>query len=220
MNPEDILVYISLGVSIAVLFFIIWDHVKDDRILAREVQDFYSDIEMLIFTNIQVKYYEILQKSKENMEEQELKTLIKNKNRDVIQKNYLDTKIHQNFNLYAQYLGLAFNNEKNLYLNGTIYVLKNDGMLLKRNIESNTEEPIITSYIEITPQQIGELNTYLNSLRFYWKKKYYKFVFRPHLHQKIVFSNLLGYIKPLDYRKEKSRITFRRKSASPSTRSA
>ena len=52
MAPGDILVYISLAVSITVLFFIIWDHIKDDRILAREVQDFYSDIEMLIFTNL------------------------------------------------------------------------------------------------------------------------------------------------------------------------
>lgn len=60
MTPEDILVYVSLAVSIAVLFFIIWDHIKDDQILSHEVQDFYSDIEMLIFTNLQVKYYEIL----------------------------------------------------------------------------------------------------------------------------------------------------------------
>jgi len=60
MNSTDAIVYLSLGVSIAVLFFVIWDHIKDDRILAREVQDFYSDIELLIFTNLQVKYYEIL----------------------------------------------------------------------------------------------------------------------------------------------------------------
>ena len=69
MNPADLVVYISLFVSIAVLFFIIWDHVRDDRILAREVQDFYADIEMLIFTNLQVKYYEILQTNKGEMEE-------------------------------------------------------------------------------------------------------------------------------------------------------
>ena len=102
MAPEDILVYVSLVVSIAVLFFIIWDHIKDDRILAREVQDFYSDIEMLIFTNLQVKYYEILETNKETVEEQELKTLVKNKNRDIIQKNYLNAKINQNFESYEK----------------------------------------------------------------------------------------------------------------------
>ena len=203
MAQEDILVYVSLIVSIAVLFFIIWDHIKDDKILAREVQDFYSDIEMLIFTNLQVKYYEILQTNKGEMDEQELKTLIKNKNRDVIQKNYLNTKINQNFKLYAQYLGLTHNKENDVYLTGTIYLLKTDGTLLKRNIELNTEETIVTSYTEIKPQQISELKVYLNSLRFYWRKKYYKFVFRPQLHQKIVFDDLLVYKKPIDQKKQK-----------------
>jgi len=216
MSPEDILIYISLVVSIAVLFFIIWDHIKDDKILAREVQDFYSDIEMLIFTNLQVKYYEILQTNKGEMEEQELKTLVKNKNRDIIQKNYLNTKINQNFKLYAQYLGLTYNKENNTYLNGTIYLLQTDGTLLKRNIESNTEETIVTSYIDIKPEQISELKVYLNSLRFYWKKKYYKFIFRPQLHQEVVFDDLLGYVKPLDQKKQKylSRIRRKRSKAS------
>jgi hypothetical protein len=203
MNPEDILVYISLAVSIAVLFFIIWDHVKDDRILAVEVQDFYNDIEILIFTNLQVKYYEMLQSSKGQMEEQELKALVKNKNRDVIQKNYLDAKISQNFKLYAQYLGLTYNKDKDAYLNGTIYILKFDGTLIKRNVEFNTEEEVITSFTEISSQQIKELLIYLNSLRFYWKKKYYKFVFRPRLHQKVSFDELLAYSTPLKKKKRK-----------------
>jgi len=197
MNSTDAIVYLSLGVSIAVLFFVIWDHIKDDRILAREVQDFYSDIELLIFTNLQVKYYEILQTKETQIEELQLKDLIKNKNRDVIQKNYLDAKINQYFKLYAQYLGLTHNKEKNLLLNGTIYVLKTDGTLLKRNIEFNTEEEIITTYTNIEPPQIKELAIYLNSLRFYWKKKYYKFIFRPQLKQEIVFDNLLGYKAPI-----------------------
>jgi len=215
MNPGDILVFVSLGVSIAVLFLLIWDHLKDDRILAVEVQDFYTDIEMLIFTNLQVKYYEILQTDKGEVEDQELKTLIKNKNRDVIQKNYLYAKINQYFNLYARYLGLTHNKDNDAYLNGTIYILKTDGSLLKRNIESNTEENIITSYTEINPQQITEILVYLNSLRFYWKKKYYKIVFRPQLKQKIVFEELLGYMKPLEQQKKKysRRIQRRRKRA-------
>lgn len=203
MSSEDIIVYISLGVSIAVLFFIIWDHFKDDRILAREVQDFYSDIEMLIFTNLQVKYYEILQKNTGEIEEQELKALIRNKNRDIIQQSYLNVKINQNIKLYAQYLGLTYNKENNTYLNGTIYLLKTDGTLLKRNIESNREEIIITSYAEIKPQQVKDLLIYLNSLRFYWKKRYYKVIFRPQLHQKISFDELLGYVKPIEQQKKK-----------------
>lgn len=204
MDPADIIVYISLLASLAVLFIIIWDHIKDDRILTVEVQDFYSDIEMLIFTNLQVKYYEILQTKENQLKEEELKILIKDKNRDVIQKNYLDAKINQYFKFYAQYLGLTYNKDKNAYLNGTIYILNIDGTLSKRNIESNTEEKIITSYTEITPQQVKEILTYLNSLRFYWRKKYYKFVFRPNLKQKTVFENLLGYTKPIPQQKKKS----------------
>lgn len=211
MNPQDILVYLSLVVSIAVLFIIIWDHVKDDRILAVEVQDFYQDIETLIFTNLQVKYYEFLQVNKSQMEDQELQKLIKNKNRDVIQKNYLGAKFTQYFKLYAQYLGLTYNEDQKAYLNGTIYILKTEGSLLKRNIESNTEENIITSYTEINPQQISEILVYLNSLRFYWKKKYYKFIFRPQLHQNVVFDELLGYLKPLEQKKQKYLSKIRRK---------
>ena len=119
------------------------------------------------------------------------------------QKNYLNNKIHQYFNLYAQYLGLTYNEENSSYLNGTIYLLKNDGSLLKRNIELNTEEAIISVFTEIKPEQISELNVYLNSLRFYWKKKYFKFIFRPHLTQKVVFDDLLGYVKPLNQKKQK-----------------
>ncbi|MFX0021798.1 MAG: hypothetical protein ACFE9S_05695 [Candidatus Hermodarchaeota archaeon] len=211
MNPEEILVYVSLGVSIAVLFFIIWDHIKDDRILSREVQDYYNDIEMLIFTNLQVKYYEILQKTQGEMEETELKTLIKNKNRDVIQKSYLNAKINQNFKLYAQYLGLTHNKEDDAYLNGTVYILKTDGSLLKRNIEVDKEVNIITSFTEIKPEQIKDISIYLNTLRFYWRKKYYKFIFRPHLHQKIVFEDLLGYVKPLNQKKQKYFTKIRKK---------
>ncbi|MFX0038552.1 MAG: hypothetical protein ACFFCY_06725 [Promethearchaeota archaeon] len=216
MNPQDILVYVSLGVSIAVLFFIIWDHIKDDRILTREVQDFYTDIEMLIFTNLQVKYYEILETSKGEMEEQELKTLVKNKNRDIIQKNYLNAKISQNFKLYSQYLGLTHNKEIEAYLNGTIYILKTDGSLKKRNIEYNSEENIISSYTEIKPEQINEILIYLNTLRFYWKKKYYKVIFRPHIHQIIVFDDLLGYLKPLEQKKKKNFGIRQRKSTKSS----
>ncbi|MFW9989755.1 MAG: hypothetical protein ACFFC3_13970 [Candidatus Odinarchaeota archaeon] len=215
MALQDILLYISLGISIAVLFFIIWDHVKDDRILAREVQDFYNDIELLIFTNLQVKYYEILQINKEKIEEQELKAIIKNKNRDIIQKNYLNVKINQSFKFYAHYLGLTYNKENSAYLNGTIYILNTDGTLLKRNIESNTEENIIIEYTEIKLQQLKELLMYLNSLRFYWKKKYSKFVFRPQLKQTIVFDDLLGYSKPLEQQKKKyfRRIQRKRKGS-------
>lgn len=197
MADGDIIVYISLSVSVLVLIFIIWDHLKDDRILAMEVREFYEDIEILIFTRLQVKYYEVLQEKEEGMDEKELIILKKNKNRDVIQNNYLMTKINEHFNLYSQYLGLTHNRVNNSYITGTVYLLKEDGALLKRNIEINTEDPLITMYNEIKKEQISEINIFLNSMRFYWNKKYKKLIFRPELNQKVDFNNLLGYSNPL-----------------------
>lgn len=200
MESTELVAIVSLVTSISVLFFIIWDHIKDDRILSMEVQEFYEDIEMLIYTNLQVEYYESLQEKEEKIDADEITKLKKNKNRDVIQKNYLTTKIKQHFKLYSQYLGLTINKDDSAYLNGTIFILKQDGILLKRNIESNTEEMIFTNYTDIKQAQITEILNYLNSLRFYWGKKYRKFIFRPGISQKIDFSILLGFVKPLDFK--------------------
>ena len=197
MSAGDIIVYISLAVSILVLFFIIWDHLKDDKILTMQVKEFYEDIEMLIFTMLQVKYYEALQENEAEMDEKQLSILKKNKNHDVIQNAYLMKKIYQNFNLFSNYLGLTHDKDNQSYITGTIYLLKEDGAILKRNIELNTVNPLITSYREISSQQISEISNFLNSIRFYWNKKYKKLIFRPALIQKIDFNSLLGYKNPL-----------------------
>ena len=211
MAPQDIIIYISLLVSIAVLFFIIWDHIKDDKILAMEVQEFYEDIEWLIFTNIQVKYYEALQETEETVKDEELSSLIKYKNRDNNQKNYRSTKINQHFKIYSKYLGLTWNKETHNYLNGTVFILKEDGALLKRNNETNKEENIIQSFTEIKREQISEILNYLNTLKFYWRKNYMKPIFRPALKNIVDFNNLLGYIKPLEQPKPKRRRIVKRK---------
>lgn len=197
MAAGDIIVYLSLGVSILVLFFIIWDHLKDDKILTLKVQEFYEDIEMLIFTKLQVKYYDALQENETEIDEKQLSMLKKDKNRDVIQNIYLMKKIDQNFNLFSSYLGLTRDKSNNSYITGTIYLLNEDGCLLKRNIELNTVNPLITSYREITKEQVSEILIFLNSMRFYWNKKYKKLIFRPELMQKIDFNALLGYKNPL-----------------------
>lgn len=57
----DIGALISIFLSLIVLFFIIWDHLKDDRILAKQVQEFYGDIETFIFSRLQIKYYSALE---------------------------------------------------------------------------------------------------------------------------------------------------------------
>lgn len=204
-NSQIVLTFLSLGLSLAVLIFIIWDHIKDDQILTREVQQFYEDIEMLIFTHIQIRYYQALELKDKLEGDKELVSLTKNKNRDNIQNDYLKTKINQHFIDYSKYLGLSLNVEKENYLNGTIFILNKDGLLSKRNVEEYKDIPIIYNYTEIGKVEINEILNYLNSLRFYWKKWYHKFIFRPELTQKVNFYDLLGYIKPLEPEKRRKR---------------
>jgi hypothetical protein len=198
VDYQIFLTFLSLGLSIAVLFFIIWDHIKDDRILFREVQQFYEDIEMLIFTHIQIRYYKALGTDDKSNANKDLIAFIKNRNRDNIQNNYLKTKISQHFMDFSKYLGLSFNIENENYLNGTVFILNKDGLLSKRNVEEYKDIPIISNYTEISKTQIDDILNFLNSLRFFWKKWYYKSIFRPELKQKVNFYDLLGYIKPLE----------------------
>ena len=204
-DSQIVLTFLSLGLSLAVLIFIIWDHIKDDQILRREVQQFYEDIEMLIFTHIQIRYYQALESKDKLNGDKELVSLTKNKNRDNIQNDYLKTKINQHFIDYSKYLGLSLNIEKENYLNGTVFILNKDGLLSKRSVEEYKDIPIIHNYTEIGKAEINEILNYLNSLRFYWKKWYSKFIFRPELTQKVNFYDLLGYIKPLEQEKRKKK---------------
>ena len=40
MDVQSIAIYFNLVFSLVVLLFIIWDHLKDDRILTTQVQEF------------------------------------------------------------------------------------------------------------------------------------------------------------------------------------
>lgn len=210
MDLEIIVVYLSLSVSIFVLFFIMWDHLKDDRLLTKQVQEFYENIENLIYTYIQIEYYRLIESIK--TEDDELKKLKKYKTHDIIQNNFLYLKLVQDFNKFSGYIGLTIDKEKNSYLNGTIYILNRNGLLLKRNLESYTQDNIIDSYIDIKSKEISEILNYLNSLRFYWKKHYFKILFRPHLKQKVNFFDLLGFSSPLEKKRSKrSRLVIKKK---------
>ena len=88
-------------------------------------------------------------------------------------------------------------------MNGTIYILNKNGLLLKRNLENYTQDNIIESYIDIKDKEISDILNYLNSLRFYWKKHYFKIIFRPRLKQRVNFFNLLGFSSPLEQKRNK-----------------
>ncbi|MFW9950799.1 MAG: hypothetical protein ACFFKA_11835 [Candidatus Thorarchaeota archaeon] len=195
MSEQNIIVYINLIISASVLFFIIWDHFKDDRLLTKQVQEFYEDIEILIFTYIQIMYYKNIEKKEVEVPDQ--KALIKTRNRDVIQNSYIEKKIFQNFMNFSNYLGLTYNNEDKSYLNNTIYILTREGLLKKRDFENNTINEIIESYVDIKSTEISDILKFLNSLRFYWNRRFKKMFFRTELIQKVDFDSLLGSTVPL-----------------------
>jgi hypothetical protein len=207
VNSENVIVYLNVIISSAVLIFIIWDHFKDDRLLKKEVQEFYGDIENLIYTQIQIEYYKIIEKKQ--IEDTHEKLVNKTRNKDIIQNSYLKTKVLQNFEKYSNYLGLTIDKENLAYLNSTIYVMTYNGLLKKRDFEKNNVNQVIGSFTDINNEEISDIEKYLNSLRFYWNKKYYRFLFRPKLVQKINFSSLLGSSVPLEKKKGKFRIKLR-----------
>ena len=104
MSEGIFLTVLNLIISSSVLLFIIWDHLKDDRQLTKQIQEFYNDIEMLVYTSIQIMYYSAIEKKEVEVPDQ--KVLNKTKNRDIIQNSYLKTKILQNSEKFATYLGL------------------------------------------------------------------------------------------------------------------
>ncbi|MCJ7650035.1 MAG: hypothetical protein MUP85_15595 [Candidatus Lokiarchaeota archaeon] len=203
MTSNISLTYINVIVSATVLLFIIWDHLKDDRQLTRQIQTFYSDLEMLIYSYIQIKYYNTIEKKE--IDESDLKTLNKTKNRDMIQNSYLKKKIKQNFNKFSNYLGLTLDEETNSYLNNTIYVLGTDGLLKRRNFENNTVEEVINSYIDITSKELEEIQKFLSSTRFFWNKNFKKLIFRTHLKSQLNFREVLGSSIPLQQTRKRSK---------------
>jgi len=54
------------GILLVEVLYIIWDHFKDDRLLTEQVQEFYEDIEKLIFYFYRSKIIEGLKKAYEN----------------------------------------------------------------------------------------------------------------------------------------------------------
>jgi len=203
MTIEQVILYINLTISSFVLIFIIWDHLKDDHLLTKQVQEFYNDIENLIFTYIQVQYYKTI--TNEEYDIADDKIIKRTRNRDNIQNDYLKRKIYENFSTYSNYLGLTLNRDDFTFLNNTIYVLSSEGLLKKRDFENNSQITIPNSYIKIENEEIDEILTYLRSLRFYWNKHHSKFLIRFKLKENIDFSELLGKIKPLERIKLRSR---------------
>lgn len=172
----DIISIVSIIIALVSIIIVIWDHFKDDRLLTRQVQKFYDDIEHLI-------YYYIKKKTEANPFHE-------------TERRFYAARVEQDFDTYARYLGLA-------RISGTMrsreyrgYISKSDTILISEgrldiNPGNQDQQFLIKDYKYITESDIKFITTYLQNLRAYWKDDYHKFFFRPNLKARIDFKELI-----------------------------
>jgi len=165
----EIFEIIGVFIGVIAILIVVWDHFKDDRLLYRQVQEFYEDIEKLIYS------YCLTYKSGEE-------TQIENPKQ---QNTYYDCKIKQNFEKYSNYLGLTMLEEvdRYYYYNNSHFNLRNEGVLyyvygVERNDVFNPHHP--------SSEEVNVIDEYLKTLRNYWERNYSKPLFRPKLKKKSI----------------------------------
>lgn len=191
---EIILTYISLGIAIISILFVVWDHFKDDRLLTKRAQSFYKNIENLIFYFFKMKATEKLwdespdnKEYENNFSEYETKHLF-----------YMG-RFQQNFEEYSKYLGLTKYRGDQVFMNGSDYLLERTGDILNlyTNIKASPKLNRNRTFWDnnrkkhiLNDGSIIMINNFLETLREFWKKHYYKPIFRKNLKQKLDFSEL------------------------------
>ena len=172
----DIIGIVGFTIALISIIIVIWDHFKDDRLLSKQVQEFYEDIENVIFTfyanrRVRPGWYDM-------------------------RRRYYEAKIDQTFNDYSKYVGLArisgtFRSRKfKGYINSSDIILISEGRL-DTKIPGVDQQMLISDKEGIKEEQIKNINRYLNELRDYWKEKYHKFFFKPKLRAKLDFHELM-----------------------------
>lgn len=169
----EILEIIGVSIGVTAILIVVWDHFKDDRLLFRQVQEFYEDIERLMYTYCFIH---------ESEKEPSIKHPIQ-------KNNYYDCKVKQNFEKYSNYLGLTMleSDDFYYYYNPTNLYLRSDGVLYHDYGEDSDE--VFNPY-HISSEDVNVMEKYLKTLRNYWERNYSKPLFRPKLKKKIDFSIL------------------------------
>jgi len=163
----EVLEIIGVLIGLTAILIVVWDHFKDDRLLFRQVQEFYEDIEKLIYTCI-LRYKE---PPIEN---------IKHKN------TYYECKVEQNFERYSNYIGLTrFEEAECYYYNDSDLNLKSNGEL-----EDNYQNSVL-HYSHPHSEEVKVIDGYLKELRNYWERNYSKPLFRPKLKKKFDSSKII-----------------------------
>jgi len=174
-----------------ITLYVIWDHIKDDLMLRRRVQEFYEDIENLIvlYTKKQLaKLFKDVYAGKVKYPDI-LKELDEYQNKHY----YIMNKVKRSFKENSKYLGLIVTTKDySKYLNETHFILCENGQLRRRLgyliIEDNTN---------IKSKELDEVKSYLKSLRDYWKTKY-KRLLQKKLQKKLNIDALVDFMRNLN----------------------
>ena len=146
--------------SLIIFMILIYDHLKDDKKLTINVQDFYEDVENLIYTHYQYLYYtrylESHDKKKDKFEIEKLQKKYKRKNQ------YFSLSVGEKYDKYSKYLGIIVINGGE-YMNKTDISFRTDGHILYPEIKET-----------MSMEHIPVINDFLRSLREYWDKHYSK----------------------------------------------
>jgi len=189
------------GLTAIIVIYIIWDHIKDDRLLTKKVQEFFEDIQDLIFYMFQYQYYNSFdvkmnfQFIKEGFFKSKEKGHEEKKNMRKI--NYYVAKIKENYQ-YTKYIGLVgiVENEKMRLVDKTNITIYLDTKMTEELVKQFCNNPT-----HIIAEDIIKINQYLTNLSEYWKIKHKKIILmiikiRPVLKIKVDYSNLKGLTQP------------------------
>lgn len=196
---EIITTYISLGIAVASILFVLWDHYKDDRLMSKRVKSFYQDIEEQIFSFYNsYNYRELWSKNKDN-KQYEAK-FFEYEKKHVFYRG----KVNHNFDEYSKYLGLTYYAGNGFYINGSNYFIEKNGGIFNffTRFASAPELNRKRSFFDSTSgvyifneESIRIINSFLEALRAHWNKYYHKrilfFTFRKKLKPKRDFFKLI-----------------------------
>ena len=192
---ESILSIVGICIALISIIIVVYDHFKDDRILSRQVHEFYKYIEGLIYTQYLVeidKQYEI-----NAIYPEELKNRFSN---NAKKKLFYEGKIKQLFEPFSRYLGLTYYHPPAYYMTEDYkYIIEYTGYIMHFGSSSPTVlgTPQNTFYdnakkkIVIDDRAIEIINELLKSLRIYWKDHFSKLLFRKKITSFQDFSVLL-----------------------------
>lgn len=221
MSLELLGIVIDTILASAVVFFIIWDHVKDDRILTNQVQEFFRTVESLIYTYYHFQFYktyfsiDYILKIEDKRFDKFKKINYKDLDHKFSQRMfYLSEKMRRGIKEWGKYIGIIPNFEikedmsednkdsfsKIKYYSDTNLIITYQGEIL-----NHLGKPLVQDSNSITEKEGFVIFYFLRSLKKYWKINYRKFLLRRKLRGKLNMTGLF-----FDYEQVRERINNKR----------